>query len=184
MLRSANRVGRAFSSLGSARSASTLPLIHEVTPRDGLQNEKTVLDVPQKVELVENLIASGFDSIEIASIVRPDLVPAMAKSSELCTVLANESQLYIENKDDLDLAALVPNLRGYELFAEMPILNECVVLTSASDSHSKANVNRSMRDAFKTTCEIIRSAKSDGYKVRAYVSLAFGCPFEGRVDAG
>lgn len=178
---------RAFSNASTLaprgfRFVSSLPLIHEVTPRDGLQNEKTVLSVPSKVKTIENLISSGFRSIEVASFVRPDLVPAMANATEMLTVLANESQTYNDNKSNLSLAALVPNFKGYEAFQTNSELECVVVLTSASDSHSRANVNAPMREAFKTTCDIIRAAKQDNKKVRAYVSLAFGCPFEGDVD--
>lgn len=169
---------KTFSTLGVGKS-----IIHEVTPRDGLQNEKRILSVNDKVKLIEMIIQSGATSIEIASFVREDLVPAMAGSKELALRLndnpiANKARY--ENK--VHFSGLVPNMRGYDSFRKSKgVLDTVVCLVSCSDSHSKANVNRTMKDALLNTCEIIQAAKSDKVRVQAYASLAFGCPFEGKV---
>ena len=165
----------------STQSASNL-LLHEVTPRDGLQNEKKRLTVEQKEALIEKLITLGPKSIEIASFVRGDLVPNMAGASDLCKRLGSNEKFIEFKKNGGSSAALVPNMKGFEeLLKNKNVLDTAVVLVSCTDSHSKANVNRTMKEAMKATLSIIDVAKQEGLKVRAYASLAFGCPFEGKV---
>lgn len=164
-------------------------LVHEVTPRDGLQNENVVLSIQDKLQLVRNLIRAKPNSIELASFVRPDLVPAMADGVELCKRLNEEPWALEAKRRGMSFAALVPNMRGYEALAglveagpDKSVLDTAVVLVSATESHSQANVRRPIKEALDTACEIIARAKQDGIRSQAYVSLAFGCPFEGDVD--
>ena len=158
--------------------------IHEVTPRDGLQNEKAVLTVDQKLNLIEGLVKSNPASIEVCSFVREDRVPAMAGSAELVQQLSNAGWATDAKARGMHFAALVPNQKGFEAFHNVasPILDTVVVLTSCTESHSKANVGMGLATALKTTCDIIKDAKAEGYRVLAFASLAFGCPFEGNVD--
>ena len=175
----------------------TLGCIHEVTPRDGLQNEKRALKLDQKVNLVKNLVEADFKSIELCSFVREDLVPQMAGSLELCTHLAGTDwiaeakQLHTTASSVVSFSALVPNLRGFETLCKVndvngqqgfQLLDTVCILTSCTESHSKANVNMTMSEALLRNETIVAAAKDKGVAVRAYASLAFGCPFEGDVD--
>ena len=160
--------------------------MHEVTPRDGLQNEGVVVALEDKVSLVRHLIETNPSSIELTSFVRPDVIPAMADGAELCLRLNDSDFARSARNQGMGFAALVPNMRGYETFKKVAddegLLDTVVVLVSATESHSQANVRSSKADALKAACDIIDQAKRDGRKVQAYISLAFGCPFEGEVD--
>jgi len=164
--------------------------LHEPTPAltrttDGLQNERRALTVAQKLELVSRGLAAGPDSVEVASFVRGDLVPAMAGAAELTRALADDAAVRAAKSRGVGFAALVPNPKGFEAMHKANesarVLDTVVVLVSCSESHSRANVNRSMGDALAATLDVVRAARERGYAVRAYASLAFGCPFEGRV---
>ena len=157
--------------------------VEDVTPRDGLQNEESVLSTKSKLELVERIVATGPASVEVTSFVRKDLIPALADASDLCTQLADAEWLHEARDSGMRFAGLVPNMRGYEGLREHnDVLDTACVVTSATESHSKANVNRSVADALKASCEVITLAKSEGFATKAYVSMCFGCPFEGDVD--
>jgi len=156
---------------------------HDVTCRDGLQSEAKILSPKEKLGLVKDILGMHPQSVEVCSFVREDKVPAMKGSSELCARLADDEQALLARKAGVSFAALVPNLKGFEkLLASRSILDTAVVLVSCSESHSKANVNSSIKDAIKNTLAVVQAAKEEGIKVRAYASLAFGCPFEGKVD--
>lgn len=164
-------------------------LIHEVTPRDGLQNEKAILSLDQKLGLVRRLVESQPDSIELTSFVRADIIPAMADSTDLCLAL-NDADWALEAKaKGMHFAGLVPNVKGYEQLLKArggrggdAVLDTVVCIVSCSDSHSRANVRRPFTEALEATCTIIDRAKEEGLRVQAYASLAFGCPLEGDVD--
>ena len=121
----------------STQSASGA-LIHEVTPRDGLQNEKIVLSTDDKVELIRLIVASQPASIELTSFVRPDLVPAMADGEELVRRVSNEYEEWIESMKDIfsiknsvqHFMALLPNLRAYETFQQLRKQDNCVLDTA------------------------------------------------------
>jgi len=166
------------------RGFSTSVFIHEVTPRDGLQNEKKVLSVPTKIRLIEKLIECHPSSIEVASFVREDRVPAMSGAAEVCRALVTSHRASVARSDGMRFSALVPNVRGYQNFhnASQGVVDTMVCLVSSTEAHSQANVGMSMEQALEVASTIITFAKSDGYRVQAYASLAFGCPFEGKVD--
>jgi hydroxymethylglutaryl-CoA lyase len=173
---------RALSTAGGGGGENSI-FVEDVTPRDGLQNEKEVLTTESKLELVERIVTTAPASVEITSFVRADLIPALADSSDLCTRLADAEWLHKARDGGMRFAGLVPNMRGYEtLRAHDDVLDTVCVLTSATESHSKANVNRSVVDALAASCEVISMAKSEGFLTKAYVSMCFGCPFEGDVD--
>ena len=174
------RIGRWYFSTSPTQEF----FIHEVTPRDGLQNESAVLDVDQKLQLIQGLVQTNPSSIEVCSFVREDRVPAMKGSQELVRRMNEEQWALDAKRAGMNFAALVPNHRGFDTFQNTAgdILDTVVVLTSCTDSHSKANVGLPLAEALDTSCGIIRNALAAGFRVVAFVSLAFGCPFEGAVD--
>ncbi len=161
--------------------------VHEVTPRDGLQNEDSVLNVNEKLQVVKHLVRANPASIEVCSFVREDRVPAMRGSAELVQQLSQDETVINAKKSGMNFAALVPNLKGFESFLNANeqsnrLLDTVVVLTSSTESHSKANVGMGLSKALDVTCQIIKNARSENLRVYAFASLAFGCPFEGTVD--
>lgn len=147
--------------------------IVEVGPRDGLQNESRVLSTDDKVTLVNRLSEAGFRHIEVSSFVHPKWIPALADADE---VLAR-----ITRRPGVTYSALVPNERGLEraLSARVDMVN---VFMSASESHNRANINKSIVDTYAVLEPVVQGAKAAGLSVRGYVSTAFGCPYEGDVD--
>ncbi|GAB4375748.1 MAG: hydroxymethylglutaryl-CoA lyase [Acidobacteriota bacterium] len=146
--------------------------VFEVGPRDGLQNESRILDVDARLELVARLVRAGLRDIEIGAFVHPRWVPQMAGTDELARRLPRE--------DGVRYWALVPNLRGLERARAAGIGHVCL-LASATDSHSVRNLNRPMAERERINAEVARAARDEGLAIRGYVSVAFGCPFEGDV---
>jgi len=150
--------------------------VYEVAPRDGLQNESTVVETDDKVAFIERLVASGYRDVEISSFVRPRWVPQLADASE---VVARTAHLRDEN--DVTFWALVPNRRGLDRAVESG-LGAVATFLSASETHNKKNINRTVRESLAAQSEVIASAREEGMRVRAYISCVFGCPYEGHVD--
>lgn len=146
--------------------------IHEVSPRDGLQNEPEVVATDDKVELVRRLVASGLRDVEITSFVRPSWIPQLADAAELVARLPRA--------EGVRHWALVPNLRGLERALDAG-LRHVATFMSASETHNRRNVNRTRRESLAILDEVVRTARAEGLVVRAYVSTAFGCPYEGEV---
>jgi hydroxymethylglutaryl-CoA lyase len=146
--------------------------VREVGPRDGLQNEDPIA-VDDRVRLVDALSATGLGRIEAASFVKPEAIPAMAGAEE---VMAG-----IERRPGVVYAALVPNVRGAER-AVAAGADELQVVVSASETHNRKNVRRSVDDSIAGVGEITALAHAAGRPVEAIVSTAFGCPYEGDVD--
>lgn len=155
--------------------------LHEVAPRDGLQNEKVVLTTATKLELIERLARARPASIEVGSFVRPDLVPQMADTPAVCEALAVAPWAAEARAAGVRFAGLVPNRRGFERILETE-LEEVTLLVSATDGHSKANVGKSVAEALKESCGLIAETKQAGRFSRLYISMAFRCPIEGRID--
>lgn len=147
-------------------------VIFEVGPRDGLQNQKEFIPTEQKIKLINKLTAAGCKKIEVTSFVNPKWVPQMKDAKE---VYAG-----IEKKEGVVYSALIPNLKGLELALEAG-LQEVVTIISASESHNRKNVNRSVSESLKEIQEINRIAAENNVKVRSYIATAFGCPIEGDV---
>lgn len=145
--------------------------IVEVGPRDGLQNEPVTLPTAAKVELIRRLAAAGLPEIEATSFVSPRWVPALADAEAVMAELPDSGSLY---------SVLVPNERGYER-ARATGAKAVNVFISASDEHSRTNVNRTVAEHLRELVGVIRQSVSDGLRVRAYVSMVFGCPYEGNV---
>lgn len=147
--------------------------IYEVGPRDGLQNESRLIPTDSKIQLIDALSDTGLRAIEITSFVNPKWIPQLADALEVAR--------RIRRVPGVAYSALVPNLKGLEsaLSAHMP---EIAVFLSASETHNKKNVNKSIAETLEAFRETIPPALDQGLKVRAYVSTVYGCPYEGAVD--
>ncbi len=153
---------------------------HEVAPRDGLQNEATLLTLEQKLELMRHLVAAQPASIEVTSFVRPDRVPQLADAAELCHALAEQPWAQQARADGMRFTGLVANQRGLDRLLEAG-LDSVTLLVSATDAHSQSNVGMSRTRAAELAQQLIHQAKASGLYVRAYVSMAYVCPFDGVV---
>ncbi|WP_369899701.1 hydroxymethylglutaryl-CoA lyase [Bacillus manliponensis] len=147
--------------------------IKEVGPRDGLQNEKKIVGTKDKVKWIELLTEAGLSYIEVSSFVHPKWVPALADAKDVFTML--------ERNPHITYAALVPNQQGLER-ALLHNVDEVNVFLSASETHNKKNINKSMQEALAVIEDVAKQAHFAGKKVRGYVSTVFGCPYEGEVD--
>lgn len=148
--------------------------VYEVGPRDGLQNEKVIVPAATKVDLIRRLIAAGSPAVEVTSLVRPDLVPALADAEEVLTELA---EVLASHRT----IALVPNMRGLERATALGV-REIAVFASATESFAQANLNSSIDQSMARFGEVIASAKAQGLRVRGYISMCFGDPWEGAVE--
>ena len=144
----------------------------EVGPRDGLQNEKSMVPTAVKVELVDRLSDAGLTVVEAASFVSPKWVPQMGDSAE---VLAG-----IARKPGVRYAALTPNLKGLE-GALAAKADEVAVFGAASESFSRKNINCSIAESLDRFAPVVEQAKAAGVPVRGYVSCVLGCPYEGEI---
>lgn len=152
----------------------------EVGPRDGLQNEKVILSLKDKVELVKRLALSGLKRIEVGSFVSAKVIPQMADTEELVTQIKQLQQKERIPKD-VRFSALVPNLKGLDRALSCN-LKEIAVFAASTDSFSKKNLNVSVKDSFSTYKKVCRKALNEGLKIRGYLSVAFACPYEGKVS--
>jgi len=146
--------------------------IVEVGPRDGLQNEKGDVPADVKIELVNRLTEAGFPNIEAASFVSPKWVPQMATSKE---VMAG-----ITRKPGVIYSALTPNMQGFEA-ALAAGAGEVVIFGAASEAFSQKNINCSIAESIERFVPVAKAAKDAGLRLRASVSTAFGCPYQGEV---
>lgn len=151
----------------------TFAVIKEVGPRDGLQNEKKIVGTKDKVKWIQLLSEAGLPYIEVSSFVHPKWVPALADAGDVFAELKRNS--------DVTYAALVPNQNGLER-ALLQNVDEVNVFLSASDSHNKSNINKSIKEALSVVQDITKQAQFAGKRVRGYVSTVFGCPYEGDVS--
>lgn len=147
--------------------------VYEVGPRDGLQNESVVLPTALKAELIRRLASTGIPAIEVASFVRPDIVPALADAEEL---LAKLAPLLATHR----MSALVPNQRGLDRALKAG-LREIAVFASATESFAKANLNNTVAGSLEIFSPVIKQARDAGLRVRGYISMCFGDPWEGKV---
>jgi hydroxymethylglutaryl-CoA lyase/(R)-citramalyl-CoA lyase len=150
-------------------------LIREVGPRDGLQNEEQVFPPETRAELVGRLAAAGLKRIEVASFVNPDRVPQMAGAEDVVAA--------IDRQDGLVYAGLALNERGYDRLRETG-LGEVSFAVAATESFSQRNAGASVDAALEDGERIVARVKEDGIRASVTISVAFGCPFEGRVDPG
>ena len=146
--------------------------ITEVGPRDGFQAERSFIPTARKIEFIDRLIDAGVPRIEATSFVSPRAVPQLADAEEVMRGVGRGAVL----------AALVPNRRGALRAAEAGA-DEMVVFLSASQSHNRKNVNRSIEESLRDFEAVARVAEEAGMPVHGAISTAFGCPFEGDVPA-
>jgi hydroxymethylglutaryl-CoA lyase len=149
--------------------------IVEVGPRDGLQNEKTLISTEDKLKFITLLAEAGLKTIEVTSFVKAASIPQMQDASELYTQVAHHL------KGPVNLPCLVPNKKGYEVAKSLGV-REIALFSATSDSFTKKNVNATVEETFIRMKEVAAEAKKDGVKIRGYISTAFGCPYEGRMD--
>jgi hydroxymethylglutaryl-CoA lyase len=145
--------------------------ITDVAPRDGLQNQAIHLSTYDKVELVRLLAASGVSSVEATSFVSPRAVPQMADAAELMPRLLSALPA-------LRLSALVPNLKGLERAAAAGV-QEIAVVLSATETMNQKNINMGLEQAIAVSGDTLKAARALGIRTRAYLAVAFECPFEG-----
>ncbi|MET7764956.1 hydroxymethylglutaryl-CoA lyase [Streptomyces sp. NPDC005393] len=145
--------------------------IHEVGPRDGLQNEKALVPVAVKAEFIRRLAEAGLGTIEATSFVHPTWVPQLADAEELMPLLDG-----VEAR----LPVLVPNARGLDRALALGA-REIAVFGSATESFAKANLNRTVDEALEMFEPVVAKAREAGVTVRGYLSMCFGDPWEGPV---
>jgi hydroxymethylglutaryl-CoA lyase len=148
--------------------------ICEVGPRDGLQNEATTVAAADKVRYIEMLVDAGVTLIEATSFVRPAAVPQLADAAEVFTAIRKIA--------GVRYVVLVPNERGLERAIDAGV-RDISVFTAASDTFAQRNIRMTIDASLATFGRVIEGAKRAGMRVRASVSTAFGCPFEGDVPA-
>jgi hydroxymethylglutaryl-CoA lyase len=147
--------------------------VYEVGPRDGLQNEARHVPTADKIRFIDALVDAGLKRIEITSFVSPRWIPQLADAVEVARG--------VTRKDGVTFSALVPNRRGLDAAVQAG-MREIAVFLSASETHNKKNVNKTIADTMKAFEEVVPPARAMGIPVRAYLSTAFGCPYEGEVD--
>ncbi len=146
----------------------------DVGPRDGLQNEKQPVDTAVKIELVHRLQAAGLREIEVTSFVSPKWVPQMADNAAVMAGIAR--------MPGVRYSVLTPNLKGLE--AALPSKpDEIVVFGAASEAFSQRNINCSIEESIERFRPVVGAAHEHGIKVRAAISCALGCPYQGEVSA-
>lgn len=156
--------------------------VREVGPRDGFQNEPEVIPTAEKVRLVDLLARTGLRRLEVTSFVRPDVIPQL---SDAAAVLGA-----VDVPADVAISVLVPNAKGLDTAlavldghpAGRRAFDEVNVFLSASESHNRANVNRSVEESLNGLESVLPRARAAGLRCEGVISVAFGCPYEGHVD--
>ena len=147
--------------------------IVEVGPRDGLQNEKTPLNLEQRKAFILDLMQTGLKSIEVGSCVSAKWVPQMAESDALFAQLPQDP--------NIQFSLLTPNLKGFESALAVGC-KEVAVFTAASESFTRQNINCSIDESLEKFADVMAAAKANDIKVRGYVSCMVDCPYEGAID--
>ncbi|KLR58806.1 hydroxymethylglutaryl-CoA lyase [Diaphorobacter sp. J5-51] len=146
--------------------------ITDVSPRDGLQNQTVHLSTEDKLELIARLVAAGVNSVEATSFVTPKAVPQMADAGELVPRISARFP-------QLRTSVLVPNLKGLER-AHAAGAQEVAVVLSATETMNRKNINMGLDEATEVSAQTVLAAHDKGLRTRAYVAVAFECPFEGK----
>ena len=149
--------------------------IREVGPRDGFQNEPERIATDDKVRLIEALARAGFERIEVASFVRPDVIPQLADGVEVLN--------RIDVPDHVKLMVLIPNSRGLDNALKVrERFHEAAIFVSASETHNTKNVNRTVDETMADNDVMARRIRAEGLNCAAVVATSFGCPYEGKVE--
>ena len=163
--------------MAAGAGAAELPAsvrIREVGPRDGFQNEPETIPTPEKVALIDALARTGLHRLEVTSFVRADVIPQLADAE---AVLAA-----IDPPPGVALSVLVPNRRGLDRALGVGGFQEVGVFLSATETHNRRNVNRSVAASLAEATAVLGAAAAAGLRGEAVISVAFGCPYEGRVS--
>jgi hydroxymethylglutaryl-CoA lyase len=148
--------------------------VREVGPRDGFQNEPEVIATDDKVRLIDMLAATGLPRLEVTSFVRPDVIPQLADAEEVLR--------RIRRPEGVSYSVLIPNERGLERALELrDRFDEVNLFLSASETHNRKNVNRSIAESLEGLARTIERARAAGLRCEGVISVSFGCPFEGEV---
>jgi len=159
--------------------------IREVGPRDGFQNEPEVIATERKVELIDALARTGLRRLEATSFVRADVIPQLADAAEVLERVSVPAEVA--------LGVLIPNERGLDAALELrervaseqpgrrAAFDEVNVFMSASETHNRKNVNRSIAESLRGLEAVLGRARAAGLRCEAVISTSFGCPYEGRV---
>ena len=146
--------------------------IVEVGPRDGLQNESTIVSTAAKIELIDRLSATGLKTVEATSFVSPKWVPQLADAAEVYAGITRRA--------GVRYPVLVPNLQGYER-ARAVGADEVAVFTAASEAFNRRNTNAGIDESLQRFAPVLERAQAEGVRVRGYVSTVLGCPYQGEV---
>ncbi|WP_314959564.1 hydroxymethylglutaryl-CoA lyase [Bradyrhizobium cosmicum] len=149
--------------------------IIEMGPRDGLQNEKIPVSVEARIGFIEALVAAGLTTVEVGAFVSPKAIPQMASSD---AVLRGVSHV-----TGAEFHVLVPNEKGYDA-ARAAGAKVVSVFAAASEGFSRANINCTVAESIERFKPVLARAKTDGVKVRGYISCVLGCPFDGEIKPG
>jgi hydroxymethylglutaryl-CoA lyase len=166
--------------------------IREVGPRDGFQNEPEIIPTGRKVELIDMLARTGLRRLEVTSFVRPDVIPQLADAEQVLAA--------IDAPAEVSLSVLIPNERGLERALQVrerhdrrstvdgtvdrparPAFDEVNVFLSASETHNRKNVNRSIEESLASLEGMLARARAEGLRCEGVISTSFGCPYEGHV---
>jgi hydroxymethylglutaryl-CoA lyase len=148
--------------------------IREVGPRDGFQNEPETIPTDEKVRLIGLLAGAGLKRIEVTSFVRPDVIPQLADAEQVLE--------RIERPDRVVYSVLIPNERGLErALGHRDRFDEVNLFLSASETHNRRNINRSVEESLAGLERTIGRARAEGLRCEGVISVSFGCPYEGRV---
>lgn len=150
--------------------------IVEVGPRDGLQNEKTIVSLEDKVTFIKMLAQAGLREIEAGSFVRAEKIPQMSDGMELYSALVNDGSL-----KSTKLISLVPNEKGLDNALSVGV-KEIAVFTATSNTFNQKNINATVDESLKRIDGVMARANKEGLKTRAYISTVFGCPYEGKTS--
>ncbi|MFN5631921.1 MAG: hydroxymethylglutaryl-CoA lyase [Sphingomonadales bacterium] len=153
-------------------SASSIEIV-EVGPRDGLQNEKALVETTDKIALIERAIDAGARRIEVTSFVNPKKVPQMADADAVCAALPQ--------RDDVTYIGLVMNLRGAERAIATGRINQIGAVVVSTDRFAMANQGQTSAESIVVAKDIISRARAEGLSAQATIAASFGCPFEGEV---
>jgi hydroxymethylglutaryl-CoA lyase len=172
-----------WNNLSDSQASKTPIRVVEVGPRDGLQNEKKILSTEVKCAFIEKLIAAGFKDLELTSFVKAPAIPQMADALEL---YERVSKIHVASLVSLPPSfhvkswVLIPNVKGLETALSVGV-KEIALFSATSDSFTKKNINATVDESFARMKDVVELAKQQSQKItiRAYVSTAYGCPYEG-----
>jgi hydroxymethylglutaryl-CoA lyase len=160
---------------------STLPAhvdIREVGPRDGFQNEPETIATTDKIDLINRLARTGLRRIEVASFVRPDVIPQLSDGVEVLRGIHDQGDV----PDHVSLMVLVPNSKGLDNALKVrETFSEVAIFVSASETHNKKNVNRTIAESMADNEIIAKRIVAEDLRCAAVIATSYGCPFEGKV---